>query len=118
MNAGLIGDPVREIFERKVKKGCNQSEMLREAVVTMWGDNPEFRDLKTERLGKRVLRLRNEIRLLRHDLNIAHKEMIKMGLSLDEISDSSGEIPDDNLIKEAMAEMKKDLSEKEAEAFG
>jgi hypothetical protein len=117
INLGLPDDPVRIVFEKKVKKGCNQSEMLREAVMVMWGDNPDFRDLKAERLGKRVLRLRDEIRLLMDDLNNSHKEMIKMGLTIDEVRDFSGEEPILSLIKEAMSEMKSELSEEEKRAI-
>lgn len=87
INCGKEGDPVHDIIKRKMNKGENQSEIFRDAALTMWSNDVGYKQRKIDFYKKRLLQNINDSRILSQERNKLVKELEKMKVSNEEIGE-------------------------------
>lgn len=90
VNCGKDGDPVHDIMKRKMQKGENQSEVMRDAILTMWSKDVEYKQRKKDFFKKKLLQTMNDIRLFVKERDRLIKELNKMKVSDEEIMNICG----------------------------
>lgn len=87
-NCGLKGDPVREIVEREVlKTGKNQSEFVRDAILTMHSEDLDFKARKKAFLKRKYLELHNDVCFLVQEKKKLKEQLEELGATEDELYD-------------------------------
>lgn len=85
VNCGKVGDPVRDIVDKKIDEGYNQSQLVRDAILTMWSNDEGYKQRKINFIKKELIRLHNDICFLVKTKKQTEKKLSELGLTDDEI---------------------------------
>ncbi len=87
VNCGSVGDPVRDIVEKKIKEGHNQSQLVRDAILTMWSNDEGYKQRKINFMKKQLIQLHNDISFMVKKRKQIQEELLELGLTDDEIAE-------------------------------